>query len=76
MKTINTIIIKNEMKSMTINANEFNKLFRVAYASTSYSVQGMSINKPYTIHQFNIMDEHHKYVSLTRATTIDNINIL
>jgi len=71
----NIIVIKNDRNTITINANEFNKLFRVAYACTSYSVQGMSIDKPYTIHQFNIMDEHHKYVCLSRSTTLDNINI-
>ncbi len=41
-----------------------------------HSVQGMSIDKPYTIHEFNRMDQKLKYVALSRATKHENINII
>ena len=36
----------------------------------------MSIDKPYTIHEFNRMDKKLKYVALSRATNYENINII
>jgi hypothetical protein len=36
----------------------------------------MSIDKPYTIHEFNRMDKKLKYVALSRATKHENINII
>jgi hypothetical protein len=51
-------------------------LLRVGYAFTTHSAQGMSIDKPYTIHEFNRMDKKLKYVALSRATKYENINII
>jgi 5-methylcytosine-specific restriction enzyme A len=70
------IIIKNDRNEIKIKADEFQKLFRIGYAFTTHSAQGMSIDKPYTIHEFNRMDQKLKYVALSRATKYENINII
>jgi 5-methylcytosine-specific restriction enzyme A len=70
------IIIKNDRNEIKIKADEFQKLFRIGYAFTTHSAQGMSIDKPYTIHEFNRMDKKLKYVALSRATKYENINII
>jgi ATP-dependent exoDNAse (exonuclease V) alpha subunit len=70
-------IIKDKIiKTLKIKADEFQKLFRIGYAFTTHSAQGMSIDKPYTIHEFNKMDQKLKYVALSRATKHENINII
>jgi len=67
---------KNNKRTIIIKADEFQKLFRIGYAFTTHSAQGMSIDKPYTIHEFNRMDQKLKYVALSRATKYENINII
>jgi len=75
-KNNNEIIIKNDRNEIKIKADEFQKLFRIGYAMTCHSCQGMSIDQPYTIHEFNRMDKKLKYVALSRATKHENINII
>ena len=75
-KNTKEIIIKNDRNEIKIKSDEFQKLFRIGYAFTTHSAQGMSIDKPYTIHEFNRMDQKLKYVSLSRATKHENINII
>jgi hypothetical protein len=64
------------IKTLKIKADEFQKLFRIGYTFTTHSAKGMSIDKPYTIHEFNRMDKKLKYVALSRATKYENINII
>jgi 5-methylcytosine-specific restriction enzyme A len=75
-KNTKEIIIKNDRNEIKIKTDEFQKLFRIGYAFTTHSAQGMSIDKPYTIHEFNKMDQKLKYVALSRATKHENINII
>jgi len=70
------IVMDKIIKTLKIKADEFQKLFRIGYAFTTHSAQGMSIDKPYTIHEFNKMDQKLKYVALSRATKYENINII
>jgi hypothetical protein len=52
----NIITIQNTNKSITYDAsgsNVFRRYFRVAYATTCHSSQGMSIREPYLIHERN-----------------------
>jgi DNA polymerase III delta prime subunit len=70
------IIMHTITKTLTIKADEFQNLFRIGYAFTCHSCQGMSIDQPYTIHEFDRMDQKLKYVSLSRATKHENINII
>jgi 5-methylcytosine-specific restriction endonuclease McrA len=70
------IVMDKIIKTLKIKDDEFQKLFRIGYAFTTHSAQGMSIDKPYTIHEFNRMDQKLKYVALSRATKHENINII
>ena len=71
-----TLFIKNDRLELTINSNIFQKLFRVGYCCTTYCTQGMSINQSYTIHEFDLMNKHHKYVALSRGCKREFINII
>jgi ATP-dependent exoDNAse (exonuclease V) alpha subunit len=70
------ITIKNDRNEIIIHAENFQKLFRIGYAFTTHSSQGMSIDKPYTIHEFNRMSKKLKYVALSRSTKHEYINIM
>jgi len=70
------LTIKNDRNEIVIGADEFQKLFRIGYAFTTHSSQGMSIDKPYTIHEFNRMSKKLKYVALSRSTKHEYINIM
>ena len=72
----NEITIQNDRNEITIESSDFQKLFRVGYCFTCHSVQGMSIDKPYTIHEWERMHKKLKYVALSRATKKENINII
>ncbi len=72
----NRITVKNDKRKFIISGDMFQKLFYVAYAITTHKSQGETFNEPYTIHEWQHMDERLRYVALTRATTIENINIM
>ena len=67
---INTqeITFKIDGNEIIIQKDDFQKLFRVGYCFTCHSVQGMSIDKPYTIYEWERMHKKLKYVALSRAT--------
>jgi hypothetical protein len=62
------LTIKNDRNEFVIGTDEFQKLFRIGYTFTTHSSQGMSIDKPYTIHEFNRMSKKLKYVPLSCST--------
>lgn len=69
------IIIDNSYKSdIKIPINKFQQLFHVAYCTTSHKSQGRTINQPYTIHDWHLMNETCRYVSLSRASDFDYVN--
>ena len=68
--------MEKKIKTLIINAENFQYLFRIGYAFTTHSSQGMSIDKPYTIHEFNRMSKKLKYVALSRSTKHEYINIM
>ena len=61
---------------LDIDTKKFNKIFLPAYAITIYSSQGCTINEPYTIHEFEILNRRARYVSLSRSSKIEFINII
>ena len=63
----------NEIK---LPLNQFQRLFYPAYCITTHKMQGETLNTPYTIHDFDMMDQKLKYVALTRATCKKIINII
>lgn len=70
------ITISNLNKDIEIPFNKFQNWFHVAYCITSHKSQGQTINKPYTIHDWDRMDETCKYVSLSRASKFEYVNII
>jgi ATP-dependent exoDNAse (exonuclease V) alpha subunit len=76
-KETKELTIKNDRNfEIIIGADEFQKLFRIGYAFTTHSSQGMTIDKPYTIHEFNRMSKKLKYVALSRSSMYEYINIM
>ena len=74
----NIITIQNDKNVIEFDAagdDAFQRCFRVAYATTCHSSQGLTINEGYLIHQWNRYTNKMKYVALSRATTYENINI-
>ena len=48
--------------------------FRPAYALTAYKAQGMTINRPYSIYEYDTMDYEMRYVALTRTRKKEYVN--
>ena len=74
------LTITNDRNEIVINAENFQYLFRIGYAFTTHSSQGLSIDKSYTIHEFNRMSKKLKYVALSRSNkhecrVVTNTNI-
>ena len=70
------IYLHNDMKKLTIPQNKFQSWFHVAYCITAHKSQGETIKTPYTIHDWDKMSETCKYVSLSRGTCWENVNLL
>jgi len=70
------VTMKNDRNEVVVHAENFQKFFRIGYAFTTHSAQGLSIDKPYTIHEFNRMSKKLKYVALSRSTKHEYINIM
>ncbi len=43
---------------------------------TIHACQGCTFDEPYSIHEWERLDKHLKYVALTRATKKEFINII
>ena len=72
-----TITIEDDKgNKKEINHNDFQKYFLVAYGCTVHSAQGMSIDEPYTIFQWDRMDQRLKYVALSRSREHSYIHIM
>ena len=73
------ITIKNKRKTMqfnTVTNDMFQRCFRVAYASTVHSAQGLTINEPYVLWEWSKYSQKMKYVALSRATKKELIHIV
>jgi hypothetical protein len=71
------ITIQDDFKKLyEIGIPDFQKFFLPGYATTTHSAQGMSIGEPYTIHEWDRMDQRLKYVALSRSRSIEYINIM
>jgi hypothetical protein len=63
-------------KEQVVKTNEFQKIFYPAYCITSHASQGCTYDFKYTIHQWNRMDDTTKYVSLSRSTKQEYVNLI
>jgi hypothetical protein len=76
----NIITIQNTNKSITFYAAEndvFQRYFRIAFATTCHSSQGMSIREPYLIHQWKRYTKKYDmlhYQDLQLMDTLKSIN--
>jgi hypothetical protein len=70
------IQLKNDRHTITVDVKDFQRWFHVAYAITSHRAQGLTINEPYTIHEWSRLSTRCKYVSLSRSNSWDNCNII
>ena len=59
-----------------IKTELFQRLFYPAYSFTIHKSQGQTIKEPYSIHEFYRLSHKLKFVALTRATQLCDINII
>jgi ATP-dependent exoDNAse (exonuclease V) alpha subunit len=72
-----TITFEDDLKhEFKVNVNDFQKFFLVAYATTIHCNQGASIGEPYTIHEWDRLDQRLKYVALSRSRDLKYIHIM
>ena len=72
-----TFTFMNGETEHTMSINQFSSMFYPAFCITAHVSQGCTFDKPYTIWDWNHprMDATAKYVALSRATSIKNIQI-
>ena len=72
----NTIELKNDLTNeiLTVKGEEFNSKFDLGFCLTNYKAQGITIDKPYTIYDYDYMSKEGMYVCITRATKKELIN--
>jgi hypothetical protein len=72
------VTITNTLKTKHIDVplDKFQKFFHVAYALTSHKSQGATLNVPHTIHEWNLMTNKCKYVSLSRSSKYEYVNLV
>ena len=72
------IIIVDEVSNEEheIKFKDFQYWFNIGFCITTHKSQGQSYDFPYTIHEFERFDSRMRYVSLSRATKKEFINIV
>ena len=60
---------------LDIDVKDFQRNFYVSYCITSHRAQGQTFKVPYTIHEWDRLNNRSKYVSLSRADKWKNCNI-
>ncbi len=71
-----TLKYKDNDNTIDIEFNNFQKLFIPAFSMTCHCAQGLTINEPYSIHEFHKMDKKLRYVALSRSKKYKFINIM
>ena len=71
-----TLKYKDNDNTLDIEFNNFQKFFLPAFSMTCHCAQGLTINEPYSIHEFHKMDKKLKYVALSRSKKHEYINIM
>jgi len=64
----------DEKIKFSIPIKLFTIYFNPAYCVTVHSSQGMTIKSNYTIHEFSKFDSRLKYVSISRAQNVNQLN--
>jgi hypothetical protein len=72
------MILMDGDREIEISNDNFHKFFYLGFCITIHASQGATIKVPYTIYDWNhqCMCKRGKYVSLSRGTEINNIQIV
>ena len=70
------ITLKNGERIIEIPVDQFQRFFYVAYAMTVCKSQGSTFQHSYTIHEWERYTNRLKYVSLSRASSRELINVV
>ena len=70
-----TLKDENTSETITLMLKQIENNFIHSYCNTCHSLQGSSIKKPITIHEWNFKHVSRKwlYTAITRATELDNV---
>jgi ATP-dependent exoDNAse (exonuclease V) alpha subunit len=71
-----SITVKNEFKTVVIPTQDISRTFNLGFARTTHKSQGDTFDVPYTIYEWRKMDTALRYVAISRANDIKNINIM
>lgn len=74
-----TITLENEEKTIELPSALFQAMFYVRFAVTAHRSQGMTIDEPYCIHEWDKLardDGRGQYVAITRCTKLGNVTIV
>lgn len=69
-----TVIPNNSTDEYQISSSQFANIMVPAYCTTVHSIQGKTLNNPYTILEYRSMTAKQMYTSLTRTTDPKNIS--
>ena len=72
---LNRIYSKTEQE-LEIPITKFMYIFYPAYCTSTHRSQGLTINEPFTIHEYERMDKHLRYTALSRSTEFKLVNII
>ena len=61
---------------LEISVEQFQLYFWVNYCSTMHRVQGDSIDRPFTIHEWNRIKKDMRYTAISRTTKKECINVI
>ena len=70
------IILTDGHATLEVLTAEFTRLFNLAYCITTHCCQGSTYDHPYTIYEMEKFDARLLYVSLSRATKKEYINMI
>ena len=68
--------ITDEENEKIIPLDQMTRLFNPAYCVTTHKFQGSSIDKPFTIYEWQKMDKKLRYTAVTRGTLLKYMNIV
>jgi len=72
----NHVVITDDVDDKVIPLDQMSRLFYPAYCVTTHKFQGSSIDKPFTVYEWNKMDKKLKYTAVTRSTKLEYLNII
>jgi hypothetical protein len=77
IRVSNKEIVLHSDRIITISPHDFHKYFYIGFCITVHTSQGETFDEKYTIYDWNFFHfcDKAKYVAVSRATSIDNIQI-